>query len=150
MLNSRLHEMYVLCLKKKKTLLSKLQLKEAIRNNLFNYLTTSEVDASDVIDSESDLYDIVKQSSIAIPIYDKSDDIVYYDYESLVFDILLEYFSKHKSGNRQAIKVFEALEIDSSSDQYEVDFAQKQKDDEIGSLFGTGKNYNLFKAKCFK
>ena len=145
-----LHEMYVLCLKKKKTLLSKLQLKEAIRNNLFNYLTTSEVDASDVIDSESDLYDIVKQSSIAIPIYDKSDDIVYYDYESLVFDILLEYFYKHKSGNRQAIKVFEALEIDSSSDQYEVDFAQKQKDDEIGSLFGTGKNYNLFKAKCFK
>ena len=145
-----LHEMYVLCLKKQKTLLSKLQIKEAIRNNLFNYLATSDVDASDVIDSESDLYEIVKQSSIATPIYDESDDIAYYDYESLVFDILLEFFSKHKSNNRQAVKKFEDLGIDCASEQFdEVEYAQKQKEDEIGRLFGTGQNYNLFKTECF-
>lgn len=64
-----------------------------------------------------------------------------------MFDILLEYFSKHKSNNRQAIKEFEDLGIDCASEQYdEVEYAQKQKEDEIGRLFGTGKNFDLFKA----
>ena len=67
-----------------------------------------------------------------------------------MFDILLEYFSKHKSNNRQAIKKFEDLGIDCASEQYnEVEYAQKQKEDEIGRLFETDNNYNLFKAECF-
>lgn len=144
-----LHEMYVLC-KKHRTLLSKSQLDKVIRNNLSNYIKRNEVDASDVIDNQSELYDIVKQSCITTPILDERDDIDHIEYNSLVFDILLDYFSKHKSENIQAIKDFEDLWLNNTTGAYyDIEFADQNKDNEIGSLFGNSKNYSLFKKECF-
>lgn len=144
-----LHEMYVLC-KKHRTLLSKSQLEKMIRDNLSNYIKKNDVDASDVIDNQSELYDIVKQSCITTPILNEIDELEYNDYHSLVFDILLDNFSKHKSENIQAIKDFEDLWLNNTTGSYyDIELANQNKDNEIGSLFGNSTNYSLFKKKCF-
>ena len=121
-----------------------------IRDNLSNYIKRNDVDASDVIDNQSELYDIVKQSCITTPILNEIDELEYNDYHSLVFDILLDYFSKHKSENLQAIKDFEDLWLNNTTGAYyDIEFADQNKDNEIGSLFGNSTNYSLFKKKCF-
>lgn len=147
------HEMYVINQKNEATLLANEDIKRLIRLNFSNYLTCTNFDASDVIDSETMLYDIVQMSCIPTQLVDIDGTLDYVDYKSLIYDILLKYFSEHKSVDIEAIEEFEALNIDNVNDESysdEANYAQEQKDNEICSLFGSIGNYRKFKDECFK
>lgn len=147
------HELYVVNNKYKNTLLSDEETKKIIRSNFSNYLNCHELDASDVIDPDTMLYDIVQKSCIPTSLVDIDGTLDYVDYKSLIYDILLKYFSEHKSEDVEAIDEFEELNVDNVDDESysdEVSYAQEQKDNEICSLFGSIGNYRKFKDECFK
>ena len=54
------HEMYVVNKKNEDTLLSNVEIERLVRFNFSSYLAHNKLDASDVIDSETMLYDIVQ------------------------------------------------------------------------------------------
>lgn len=147
------HEMYVVNQKNEETLLANAEIKRLVRSNFSNYLACSNLDASDVIDPDTMLYDIVQKSCIPTSLVDIDGTFDYVDYESLIYDILLNYFSEHKSEDVEAIDEFEELNVDNVDDESysdEVNYAQEQKDNEICSLFGSIGNYRKFKDECFK
>lgn len=147
------HEMYVVNQKNEDTLLSNVEIERLVRFNFSSYLAHNKLDASDVIDSETMLYDIVQKSCIPTPLLDIDGTLDYVDYKSLIYDILLKHFSEHKSEDVKAIDVFEELNVDNVDDELysdEVNYAQEQKDNEICSLFGSIGNYRKFKDECFK
>lgn len=147
------HELYVVNNKYKNTLLSEEETKKIIRSNFMNYLNCHELDASDVINPNTILYDIVQKSCIPTSLVDIDGTLDYVDYKSLIYDILLEYFSEHKSEDVEAIDEFEEQNVDNVDEESysdEVNYAQEQKDNEICSLFGSIGNYRKFKDECFK
>lgn len=146
------HEMYMVNEKNIPTLLTKEQLEGVVRQNFSNYLSTNEVDAADVIDSATELHDVVEKSCIATPILDEDGNLEEVHYHSMIAEQLLAYFSEHKSKDKNAIKEFETLDLDLEDDTmpYDASYAQEKKEEEICSLFGKYENYRKFKEQCFE
>lgn len=124
-----------------------------VRSNFSHYLACNNLDASDVLDSNTMLYEIVQKSCIPTSLVDIDGTSDYVDYKSLIYDILLKHFSEHKGEDVKAIDDFEELNVDNVDDESysdEVNYAQEQKDNEICSLFGSIGNYRKFKDECLK
>lgn len=129
------------------TIFAKDELKAIIRDNFKKYLAQHQCDAADIV-RNTQLNRVVSLSVLEYPVEDEVG-YLYSEYDCLVFDEIIECFSRHKSQNLQAAKDFETLELSDDLPQPAYDDAVEEKQDEIQRLFGSLENFEKYKAECF-
>ena len=129
------------------TIFMKDELKAIIRDNFKKYLALHKCDAADIV-RNTQLNRVVSSSVLEYPVEDEVG-YLYSEYDCLVFDEIIECFSRHKSQNLRAAKDFETLELSDDLPQPAYDDAAEEKQDEIQRLFGSLENFEKYKAECF-
>lgn len=126
------------------------RLKEIVISNFKAYVKNNNIDAADVLDENSFIHDLVKNSVVAYSILDEEGRYVQDEYYSIIHDIIIQIFEKKKSTKRKAIKDFEKINADNDAPQELFDALIEEKETEKIELFGSVDNYNEFKEKCFE
>lgn len=126
------------------------RLKEIVISNFKAYVKNNNIDAADVLDENSFIHDLVKNSVVAYSILDEEGRYVQDEYYSIIHDIIIQIFENKKSTKRKAIKDFEKINADNDAPQELFDALIEEKETEKIELFGSVDNYNEFKEKCFE
>lgn len=141
----------LICQKKMKDYLPADEIKDMMKANFTRYVAHHSCDAADVVKVNAPLHQLVKASVICLPMIDEHGNVVAdgMEYECVVFNSILQYFSTHKSHKVQVVKDFETLDISEDMPQEQIADIHASKQEEINALFGDRSNYERFKAECF-
>lgn len=130
--------------------LEEADLKNTMKQQFCHYLTLSHHDAAEVLSGRRELRRVLEASVVCVPITDEDGNFESNEYDCIVIDELITYFSAHKSHKRQAISDFETLDFTEDVPQWETEEAEENKREEIGQLFGNNSNFERFKQECFE
>lgn len=138
------------CINKKfHPLLEKTDTDSVIQENMKTYLNQYNLDASDAVNTSSSLHTLLDASGYVYPVLDGNDEYDYEEYANPAADIVIEYFSNHKSVRWSAYHKFEAIETEVGDDPNLIEDLKDGKYQEIQKLFGSYRNFEEFKQKCF-
>lgn len=120
-----------------------------VSDNMKAYLTQYKFDASDIVRTSSSLYELLDASGYAYPVFDVNDEYDHDEYSNPAFDVVIDYFSTHKSVHWRSYHDFEAIEAEPGDDPNLLEDLHESKVQEIQKLFGSYEKFEEFKRKCF-
>ena len=120
-----------------------------VSDNMKAYLGQYKFDASDVVHTSSSLYELLDASGYAYPVFDGNEEYDHDEYSNLAIDIVIDYFSTHKSVRWKSYHDFEDIEAESGDDPNLIEDLRESKTLEIQKLFGSYEKYEEFKRECF-
>lgn len=134
---------------KDQTLLEEEDTNSVISDNMKAYLTQNRFDASDVFCVSSPLHELLDASGYAYPMLDDNEEYDHDEYSNPAVNVVIDYFSNHKSVRWKSYHDFEVIEAESGDDPNLIEDLKESKYQEIQKLFGSYKKFEEFKRECF-